>query len=172
MDERQVNRNPGIVKSEDTITLAFRAKQAKFDVSLYESRVETREFAATHSPNDQNKPAVVVVPSGYGFYFSRAINNGWTDNKDNGSNPPLQGWDFQNDNEYLPNARRAQLVARSDPGFYVAYDLEIDHSRGGTRYYPNRSGTNWNLYWYMNDDLGRYGDNRGTANVDFLIFRI
>ena len=121
---------------DDTLALASAQGRPSFEIDSYSYVVETREIVATDDWKNANsgRPLAINVPPGYGFYFSRAVNNGWTDNRDNGSNPPLQGWDFRNDNEFQRNARRAQLVALTGFGNYVAYDLDVDRSRGGTRY--------------------------------------
>jgi hypothetical protein len=133
--------------------------------------IESRIVLATLEPGVGTAPTPVVVSPGFGFAFTRAVNNGWTDNRDNGSNPPLQGWEFDHSGQYLYNALRAQLVALSG-STYVAYDLDVDWSQGGNRYYPNQGQTNWTLYWYMNDALGHYRDNNGTANFDITVFKI
>lgn len=135
--------------------------------------VDYREIVASNHPYRGTPPVPTYVPPGYGIYFMKAVNNGWTDNGDNGSNPPLSGWWFEHAGQYLYNARRAQLVALAGNG-YVAYEPEFDWSIGGRYYYPNRDSSTWELFWYMNDDTGdrMYENNRGTANIDVVVFRI
>lgn len=140
-----------------------------------------RNFSGRDRPTKE-WPGVVTVPSGYGFYFLRAFNEGWTDNidaKGEGEYPrPLEGFDFENKHQYIYNARRAQLVA--DAGdTYVAYDVNVDASRGGTSAYGNRSGADWQLYFYLNDRMDAfndthdfYFDNGGSANCDIVVFRL
>jgi hypothetical protein len=142
-------------------------------ISLSNVTLDQRVILATTNPFKTQDVASIIVPPGYGLCFSSASNNGWTDNKDIGSNPGLEGYDYANESEYLKQAKRAQLVA-VDPqnGSWVGYEPELDRSRGGTKYWPNTDSFAWDLKWYMNDRDNGYGDNAGTANVEFLIFLI
>ena len=136
------------------------------------SSIERREISARVRPGSSNSPLPMYVPSGYGFYFSRAINNGWTDNKKNGVQP-LEGWWFENKPQYIYSAARGQLVALTAHG-WVGYKDTVDWSRGGGSWYVNRDETAWELVWYMNDSMepDMYDDNDGTANIDVTIFRL
>ncbi len=72
-------------------------------------------------------------------------------------------------------ARRAQLFGDNwdDPKkYWWGYEPKFDRSRNGLSYWPNRDNFAWNIEWYMNDRDNGYGDNYGTANVSFLIFRV
>jgi len=140
-----------------------------------------RNFSGRSRPGKEF-PEVVTVPSGYGFYWLRATNHGWTDNIDAkrpGEFPrPLEGFDFENKHQYIYKARRAQLVALAGDG-YVAYDINVDASRGGTAAYENESGEDWHLYFYLNDRMDGfnnttdfYFDNGGSANCDIVVFRL
>lgn len=133
-------------------------------------------YSALLSPRD-GKPQAVIVPQGYGFYWLMTYKAGWTDNKAVGERP-LEGWDFDNANQYIYPANRAQLVAIIG-NEYVAYEPKLDESRGGSYFYPNRSGTDWQLFFYMNDRMDAmpngksyYSDNAGSANCDFVVFRL
>lgn len=158
------------------LQVSERTSRADADNHPTIATVERLEVAASKHPDDQNKPGVVIVPSGYGFYFSRAINNGWTDNRDSASSRPLSGFNHPNENEYIKGANRAQLVSWSrpweNPMKFVCYEEKFDWSIGGTWYWTNTGERAWTLRWYMNDDLGRYGDNSGTANIDITIVRL
>jgi hypothetical protein len=132
-----------------------------------------QEVVAARSPLAAAHPAVVGVPPGYGLYFRRAFNNGWTDNRDSASRRPLEGFDFEDGNEFVRNARRAELVGVDRAQGYLGYERSVDHSiPGSSSYYPNKGKTQWNLEFYMNDNLNYYGDNSGTANIDIDVFRL
>jgi hypothetical protein len=124
------------------------------------------------SPQAAQKPLAVHVPRGWGIYFGKAVNNGWTDNRDAAQSRPLEGFEFSNENEYIRPARRACLVAIATSEVFIPYNKLADRSLGNMSYYPNNTQQDWHLLWYMNDDLGRYNDNSGTANMDFVVFRI
>ncbi len=149
--------------------------------SSEDSTIIQVNFSGRTRPN-REWPPVVRVPNGYGFYWLRATNHGWTDNVDArgpGEFPrPLEGFDFENKHQYIYGARRAQLVAKAGD-VYVAYEASVDESRGGTSYYANRSGADWDLYFYLNDrmdgfngDTDFYFDNGGSANCDIVVFRL
>lgn len=55
------------------------------------------------------KRAPLEVPPGYQFYWVNASAPRWTDNKDNGSNRDLTGWDFRPQEQEFSSLRRAQL---------------------------------------------------------------
>ncbi|MBN8675272.1 MAG: hypothetical protein J0L56_14150 [Chitinophagales bacterium] len=133
-------------------------------------------YSALLSPRD-GKPQVVVVPHGYGFYWLRTYNAGWTDNKAVGTRP-LEGFDFDNANQYVYDANRAQLVAIIDDK-YAYYEPKFDESLGGSYIFPNRSGKDWQLFFYINDRMDAmpngksyYSDNAGSANCDFVVYRL
>jgi hypothetical protein len=141
-------------------------------IKLTDVIIEQREILARTHPYDKNGPSI-SVPPGYGLFFSMTSNNGWTDNKDIGSNPGLEGYDYADETECLPKAKRAQLFGIDTQNNLAAlYDPSADRSRGGTQYWANENDFTWELKWYMNDRDSGYGDNLGTANVDFTIFRI
>jgi hypothetical protein len=152
-----------------TLKPASNGLQLPEDLNSYTT--VNRTVLGTMNPDAHNGPEPVLVPDGFGYYFLSAINNGWTDNKDNGSNPPLEGWDFHDENEYIQPARRAQLVAMSGPDTYTAYEVSLDRSRGGTQYVPNTSGRVKSLTWYMNDNKNHYGDNAGSAVITIAIIK-
>lgn len=162
-----------------------------FDIKIdhiMDRNIETRDFSedswivqATFSgrlnPNKGERPPVVTVPIGYGFYWFEAYNAGWTDNINAGLRS-LEGFDFENEHQYIYNARRAQLVSFAGDG-YVAYEKRFDRNEGGTSYYPNNDGVNWDLYFYLNDRVDYvhdtydwYDDNAGSANCDIVVFRL
>ncbi len=130
------------------------------------------EVVATNNPRDNKPLAPVVVPPGHGYYFARAINNGWTDNKNNGSNPSLEGWWFEQKGQYINKGARAQLVAKIDDNNHVGYYHVYNWGTGGTAIAVNQGGSTWSLHWYMNDNLDYYYDNRGTANIDVVVVRM
>ncbi|HUR66776.1 MAG TPA: hypothetical protein VMZ03_10565, partial [Chitinophagaceae bacterium] len=102
---------------------------------LSNSWVIQANFSARFRPTKEF-PQVVTVPHGYGFYWLKAYNAGWTDNIDAqgpGEYPrPLQGFDFENKHQYIYAARRAQLVAIAGDS-WVGYELVVDESQGGTQ---------------------------------------
>jgi hypothetical protein len=132
-----------------------------------------RTYSALTNPNDSAKPEPIIVPNGHGLYWRRCVALNWTDNKDNGSKHSAEGWDFEHAGQWIHNARRAQLCSlRTGQSKYVPYQKICDASQGGTHYYPNTSGSDWTLYWYMNDNVNYYGDNAGVVNCDFVVFRL
>lgn len=163
----------------------------KFNIeisSIMNRNIETRDFSEDSwiiqanfsgrlNPNKGVRPPVVTVPHGYGFYWLEAFNSGWTDNINAGPRS-LEGFDFENKHQYIYAARRAQLVSLAGDG-YVAYDKKFDRNQGGTSYYPNNDGVDWNLYFYLNDRIDYvhdtydwYDDNAGSANCDIVVFRL
>lgn len=137
-----------------------------------EGTIYYREVLASLRPGDAPEPQPIPVPPGYGVYFRRTFNNGWTDNRDVSGQRPLQGFDFQDDNEFIREARRAHLLATVgyDRG-YLTYETYLDYGLGGMKVIVNPHSVTWQLKFYMNDDLGRYADNRGTANIDVSVYR-
>ncbi len=158
-----------------------------------DSNIETRDFstfsvlqanfAAGLHPK-KGFPQPVSVKIGYGFYFLRAYNNGWTDNinaQKPGEYPrPLEGFPFEHKNQYIYDANRAQLVSLTGDGKYVCYQRNVDASLPEGKYaFANNGKTDWILYFYCNDLMGTingttdwYFDNRGSANCDIVVFRL
>lgn len=136
------------------------------------------EVSAAIRPPGNPSPPGVPVPRGYGIYFSRTYNNGWTDNRDAGARP-LEGFSFEENNEYIPSARRAQLVTVCDNQWFIGYEKSIDWGLGNRNYVVNDTNGDWFLRWYMNDSMNAnnsgnwfYSDNGGTANIDLVVFRL
>lgn len=115
-------------------------------------------------------PPVVTVLHGWGFYWLKTYNAGWSDNGRDVR--PIEGFWFDHKHQYIFGAKRAQLVALTGDGAYIGYEPELDASRIGTHHYRNTTGRDWNLYFYMNDDMAHYDDNSGSANCDFFVFRL
>ena len=165
---------PMFIEPQEITTVEEAEQQAKeFKGGIW--RTHYLEVSASNHPDTGTKLPPVFVPPGFGFYFARAINNGWTDNRKNGSNPPLSGWWFEHKGQYIYDANRAQLVAKTpgdnDKG-YVEYFDSYDWSKGYRNYHRNMASKTWQLYWYMNDHMERYDDNTGTANIDIVVFRL
>jgi len=169
-----MQQKPFVEIGEDLVERIVSSIEAELDMA---STQYLQVSAAVRPPGDPPPPAV-SVPRGFGFYFSRAINNGWTDNRDAGQRP-LEGFNFEEGNEYVPRARRAQLVARLDDQWYAGFEPSLDHSTGGRSVVENDTQGDWSVRWYMNDSLNAmnngqsmYSDNSGTANIDMVVYRI
>ena len=147
------------------------------NASVLDKDIIKAEILPTLNPFFQDqffKAEAIAVPPGYGFGFEKTFNNGWTDNNDVGQRP-LEGFDFPNETEFYKPARRAALIGcdpyRENESIYI-YTPEVDNSRVGGYFWPNRSDKTWKIWWFMNDRYNGYLDNRGTANVDFAIWRL
>lgn len=147
-------------------------RRGELEPDANDIQIVSLNVLATLSPIWTAPPQPLYVPVGFGFYWIRAQSNGWTDNKDNGTVREAEGWDFEDGDEYIKPARRAQLVGiKSDKSSYFSYERILNASLGGDRWYVNREDQPWTIYWYMNDDVSYYGDNNGTMNCEFAIRR-
>lgn len=179
-----MNRNE---KTDDTSDIKIVASVPRGEVTsdnlraiqVIDLSVTTTHFLqafATDQPafSAPTRPPLIVQP-GHGFYWASTAAPRWTDNKDNGSNRWLDGWDFHPEEQVVTFGRRAQLIGLATlwggQKSAFLYDKDLDSGFNGTKMYFNSTSAAWTIYWYMNDRLDGYRDNEGVANLTFAIER-
>jgi hypothetical protein len=177
---QKMQEKPFLQQEKSLLPMDERLKEhlSKLEVGAPAIATYYLEVSAAIRPPGNPPPPTVSVPRGYGFYYQRTFNNNWTDNRDAGQRP-LEGFDFEEHDEYIPAARRAQLVTILDSQWYSGYEKSLDRGEGGTSYVANDTAGDWSLRWYMNDSMDAnnhgysfYDDNGGTANIDVVVFRL
>ena len=159
-----------------TIALPEHYRSQKMDVlvgtpikpmAVYSFSVDPRE-----RPNQNPSGNHVIFPVGHLLYFAATSGKTWSDS-DNGSRIDAQGFPYPDEEEYVDEAQRGQLIGHCnwDNGgiLWCGYNYDKDTSLGGTRAYVNDLGRDATLWWHMNDNWNYYDGNQGYMNVSIVV---
>ncbi len=126
---------------------------------------------------NQSGIEIVTVKHGYGFRWLRCEGS-WCWFPPNMHGP--EGNSPCSENNFNPIAMGGALVAYcgrvGNTNYYIDYEKRFDISQGGTTYYKNDLGIDWELKFCINDVLNdwvnNYKDNLGYMNSDIEVFRL
>lgn len=123
-------------------------------------------------PNHAPGGNIVTVPAGYCFYWSSTSGKTWSDG-DSGSRIDAGGYDYPDEEEWIDEAYRGQLVAHTNFAgklLWGGYFHEFDSSRPEfSKVYINDSGQTLQYWWHMNDNWNYYTDNQGFMNCGIIV---